>query len=81
MRENHISPSEALKVGALKLLGEPFQPEKGVVIEKETVINKLARMQTTMQGAINRIQNEKEELEARYNVLVQEKANRESKND
>ena len=81
MGENHISPSEALKVGALKLLGEPFQPEKGVVIEKETVINKLARMQTTMQGAINRIQNEKEELEARYNVLVQEKANRESKND
>lgn len=73
MKEKHISPSEALKVGALRLLGEPFTPERGVSIS-ETEKGRISKVQTAMQGAINVIEEEKEVLQTKLNVLEKEKS-------
>jgi len=75
MDENRISPSHALKIGAYKLLGIPFEPEAGVSIQ-ETDLGKAKRMQTTMQGAINAIEEEKEALQAKLDVLEKERDQR-----
>jgi len=61
MRGKNISPSKALKVGALKLLGEP-DLEEGVTIVENTEKNKIERIQQSMQQVINDLNEELEVL-------------------
>jgi hypothetical protein len=52
LKEKNISPSEAFKVGVLKLANEEFKKEDGVKIESETdkaQIEKLKRANYTLQ--------------------------------
>lgn len=76
MKEKHISPSKALKVGALQMLGEPFKPEKGVTIAPSE-INKVAQVQQSMQKAINDMEEEKEQYKNKYDALLEEKRRKE----
>lgn len=57
MKEKHISPSEALRVGVLKIIAEPYHPEINVEIA-ETEKTKRAQIAAAMQAKINELNDE-----------------------
>lgn len=57
MKERAISPSMALKIGVMKIVAEPFLPEKGVTILKTETAKRL-EVQNAMQGRINELNSE-----------------------
>lgn len=64
MKERAISPSLALKIGVMKIVAEPYIPEKGVVIVK-TEANQRLEMQNAMQARINELNTQIKKLEGK----------------
>lgn len=68
MKERHISPSHALRVGIDRLLGTQLDLESGVSID-ETEKTKRIRIQTTLQQCINELNDELEEVKKKNGMV------------
>jgi response regulator of citrate/malate metabolism len=64
MKEKHISPSEALKVGIKTMLEQPFELQRGEKILQETWKAKAEHIQHSMQACIDELNRKIDILEA-----------------